>query len=365
MLIDCDNAGACVHSAGLPRYLPILLPASTSTRSPTHMLLTAILLGLGTLAPPPADTVSPQVDSVSMIVATSRLDSVMASDSLPPFDVPDTHVGVTGLDRANYRPGPLDFVTNLPGDWIDWTKETIVPENIPYAAAITVATVGLVLVDDDWYVGLRDSYLHDTSFQKASDMAVFIGDGKFQFGIGCLFGLYGFIANDSRAIRTASQTTEVILACGGVVQLLKHLTGRESPYVATSPTGRWALLPNQIEYHKHVPHYDAFPSGHVATALATLTVIMENYPEATWLPWVGYPAIGALAVGMVGAGIHWWSDYPLSIGLGYTFGRLVGSRRSDDRYEGDHASRLPDRSPHFSLSFFSDGSPALGLTWTR
>src|SRR5206468_3831503 len=116
-------------------------------------------------------------------------------------------------------------------------------------------------------------YARSESFRKFSDLAVNIGDGKYQFGLGLAFGAFGLITRDTTAIRTASQITEVILACGGVVQFLKHVTGRESPFVATTPTGRWALFPNQAEYAKHVPHYDAFPSGHLATALATLTVI--------------------------------------------------------------------------------------------
>jgi membrane-associated phospholipid phosphatase len=122
--------------------------------------------------------------------------------------------------------------------------------------------------------------------------------------------------------------TEVILAAGTVVQILKHSTGRESPFVATKPTGRWDFFPNQIEYHKKIPHYDAYPSGHVCTALATLTVIMENYPEATWLPYVGYPAVTWLAISMVGQGIHWVSDYPVSVAIGFGFGQIVSHKKS-------------------------------------
>ena len=55
---------------------------------------------------------------------------------------------------------------------------------------------------------------------------------------------------------------------------------------------------------------------------------MENYPEATWLPYVGYPAMTWLAISMVGQGIHWVSDYPLSIALGYAFGKIVSHKKS-------------------------------------
>jgi membrane-associated phospholipid phosphatase len=134
-------------------------------------------------------------------------------------------------------------------------------------------------------------------------MLEFMGDGKFQFGIVGVYAGYGLITDDTRALRTAVQITEAILSTGGVVQLLKHVSGRESPFVATEPTGLWEWFPNQIEYLKHVPHYDAMPSGHIATATTTLIVIAENYPE------------------------YKWSDIPLGIAIGYSFGMIASHPR--------------------------------------
>jgi membrane-associated phospholipid phosphatase len=124
-------------------------------------------------------------------------------------------------------------------------------------------------------------------------------------------------------LRTGSQITEAVLASGAVVQVLKHITGRQSPFVSTMPRGRWDFFPNQINYHKHVPSYDAYPSGHVTTALATVVVIAENYPNIKWISPVGYTLTGLLAISMVNTGIHWYSDYPLAVVLGYTFGMIA------------------------------------------
>ena len=179
-------------------------------------------------------------------------------------------------------------------------------------------------------------------------------------GLALLFGAYGFIADDSRALRTASQTVEVILACGAVVQFLKHTTGRESPFCATTPTGRWALFPNQIEYAKHVPHYDAFPSGHIATALATLTVIADNYDDQKWIRYIGYPVIGAVGIGLVATSIHWWSDIPLGLALGYSFGRIVsGHGRPDAGMARLGTGSVPD----LGVTLFSDGTPGIQASW--
>jgi hypothetical protein len=49
----------------------------------------------------------------------------------------------------------------------------------------------------------------------------------------------------------------------------------------------------------HVPSYDAFPSGHVTTALVTVIVIAENYSDIKWFKPVGYSITGLLAISMV------------------------------------------------------------------
>jgi membrane-associated PAP2 superfamily phosphatase len=159
--------------------------------------------------------------------------------------------------------------------------------------------------------------------KRWSDIFVQVGDGRTQFGLAGIYAIYGFIASDNRALTTGSQITEAVLASGAVVQLLKHITGRQSPFVSTRTGGRWDFFPNQINYLKHVPSYDAFPSGHVTTTLATVIVIAENYPDVKWIKPLGYTMTGLLAISMVNTGIHWYSDYPLAVVLGYSFGMIA------------------------------------------
>ena len=297
-------------------------------------------------------TIAAFVASADSIGAESSGGEMRSADTAAVLDS-------AGVGTTVSMPGVLDMFTNIPGDIWRWGGESLRVENIPMIAGIAVVTTALVLTDDVTLAPLKKEYESSPRFHQLSDWSVFVGDGKFQFGIAGLFAAYGFIAADQRAIRTASQTVEVILSCGAVVQLLKHLTGRESPFVATTPTGRWRLLPNQAEYAKHVPHYDAYPSGHVATALATLTVIAENYPEVPAIRYLGYPVIGMLAVGMVASGIHWWSDYPLSIALGYGFGRIVSHAAAP---EAGTSSLLRSGEPRFGMTLLPDGTPAASIT---
>ncbi len=258
----------------------------------------------------------------------------------------------TGIDR-NAEPGVFDMITNLPTDWYQFAKQNVTLSKAPLILGCAALTAALIVVDQPTWVPFKQAYQTSTPVQRLSDGLVFMGDGKFQFGLAGAFGIYGLLApkssNAERALRTASQTSEVILACGAVVQLLKHITGRESPIVSTERNGQWRFFPNQIDYAKHVPHYDAFPSGHLATATATLLVITNNYPEVTWLRPFGYVVLGGIATSLVASSIHWWSDFPLGFALGYAFGTLISpstkatSSASADQSEAAGSSSLLDR----------------------
>ncbi len=237
------------------------------------------------------------------------------------------------------------MITNIPGDWVRYSRMTFRVSEIPAFIGMTGLTVALVFTDDEtWQMSHR---LYSTSaFAKSgSDFFEYLGDGRPQFGLAGAFALYGFAAGDQRALRTASQTVEAILACGTVVQVLKHVTGRQSPFLSTRPGGVWDLFPNQIEYHKHVAKFDAYPSGHIATAMTTVTVVAENYPECGWMKPVGYTIVALIGISMGNTGIHWYSDYPLGLALGYSFGMLAAHRE-----DAESASAAGERSSKVTLA---------------
>jgi len=228
----------------------------------------------------------------------------------------------TGIEQE----APLEWYTmisNIPGDWVRYSQATFRTTEIPAFIGMTGLTVALVMTDDETW-RMSDRWYKSSPVVKSwSDIFEYMGDGRPQFGLAGAFAVYGFVAGDHRALRTASQTVEAILACGTVVQVLKHMTGRQSPFLSTRPGGVWDLFPNQIEYSKHVAKFDAYPSGHIATAMTTVTVIAENYPECTWMKPVGYTICALIGISMGNTGIHWYSDYPLGLALGYSFGMLA------------------------------------------
>ncbi len=219
-------------------------------------------------------------------------------------------------------------------------------EAAPYWWAVGLSTAVLIAFDDPLItaaehlgdqVGLTREDNTKTFFQ-VGDVAVlrlptdvgslmyFIGDGWTHAAIAASFLATGAWADDDRAYRTGFQIIEGMITTTIATQTIKHITGRESPYHASQPAGRWDFFPNQITYHENIPAYDAYPSGHLAVGSMVLTVIHKNYPEKTWVLPTGVTLLSLLSFQMMNNGVHWASDYPLAIALGYTFGSIAYER---------------------------------------
>jgi PAP2 superfamily len=215
------------------------------------------------------------------------------------------------------------FIQNIPRDWSQWAQTTFRQDEIGDWALVGGLTAALFVTDDMTYTPSKHLFESSDQARDLSNFAAEFGDGSSQFALAGALAAYGLAFNDQRALRTGSQIVEVVLGAGAVVQVLKHVTGRESPFTRSSATGIWKFFPDQLQYHKHVPAYDAFPSGHICTSVGTVVVVAENYPEVKWIRPVGYLLCTFIAVGMVNNGIHWYSDYPLGIFLGYSFGMIA------------------------------------------
>ncbi|MFN2602406.1 MAG: phosphatase PAP2 family protein [Gemmatimonadaceae bacterium] len=248
------------------------------------------------------------------------------------------------------KPRAFAFIKNFPSDIAGYSRITFRKKNAPKIGELALETAALIEEDQhitDRVYSLGSSLdLSHTSHQKTyahlslsvgsrklqlpiagpdniGTAMYFIGDGFTHFSIAGSFLAYGLAKNDNRAEQTASELTEAILTTGFATQLLKHLTGRESPFVSTERGGEWRIFPNQADYARHTPHYDAFPSGHMATAMATLTVISSNYSEYRYIRPVGYSMMSLLGFEMLNNKVHWASDYPLGIALGETFAKIA------------------------------------------
>ena len=271
--------------------------------------------------------------TLALLPALARSQECGASDPTP-FDefiwtvnpLTDLRVDADLRNRASVTaPTWYSMFSNLPGDWSRGISFTPKAQNARAIASIGVFTMSLMRVDNEMWRATRKFYRSSEIAREFSGYAVALGDGRLHLGIAGAFAGYGWLMDDSRALRTASQTVEAFLATGITVQLLKRVTGRECPNAATHQTGRWKFFPHLSQYDKHPTSYYAYPSGHISTAMGTLTVIAENYPEVRWLKPVGYTMVGGLGFGLVAKGMHWYSDLPVGIALGYLFGKVVSN----------------------------------------
>lgn len=254
-----------------------------------------------------------------------------------------------------YKPKPLKFAKNVPSDIYQLGKTAFSRKNLPKLGAILVGSALLSIVDQPItnatqqfgrYINLDPSRKSKTLIQfnigsfhvnameipdNANSAIYYLGEGWASMMIAGGFYSYGLVAHNYRALQTTSQITETIFALGLTTQFLKRITGRQSPFRAMDvpngvPGGDWHPFPNPARYQKKVSNFDAFPSGHLATAMATITILAGNYPDNKFIKPFGYSLMGLLGFSMLNNGVHWLSDYPLAIAIGYTCGKIALSR---------------------------------------
>lgn len=62
-----------------------------------------------------------------------------------------------------------------------------------------------------------------------------------------------------------------------------------------------------------------------------MTILHENYPNNPYILPIGYSLMIPLAFQMLNNGIHWASDYPLGLAIGYGFGHIIVQREKSKR----------------------------------
>ena len=260
-----------------------------------------------------------------------------------------------GNSMLFYRPRPFEFAKNVPSDIYLLGKAAFSKKNLPKLGLILAGSALLVAVDQPItdvskqfgrYINLDPARKSKTLIEfnignfhvnaleipdNMNSTIYYLGEGWASILIAGGFYSYGLATNDYRALQTTSQIAESIFALGLTTQFLKRITGRQSPFRAMAdpnpvPGGDWHPFPAPARYQKSVSNYDAFPSGHLATAMATVTILASNYPNNKYIKPVGYSLMGILGYAMLNNGVHWISDYPLAIAIGYTCGKIVVSR---------------------------------------
>ncbi len=245
------------------------------------------------------------------------------------------------------KPKPFSFLTNLPKDFAGIAKAPFKKNAVKPVLLVAASTALLVLLDQPLIDGAEkfSKNIHlspeenykdilnikvgktDISLLKAPEninTALYqLGQGFPSLLIGAGLFTYGKIHKDYRALSTANQLAESFIVMGVGTQFIKRMTGRQTPIAATQRGGAWHFFPSFKNYQTNTPNYDAFPSGHLATLMSTVTILTENYPEKKWIKPVGYSITGLVGFSMMNNKVHWVGDYPLAIALGYLCAKQV------------------------------------------
>ncbi len=228
--------------------------------------------------------------------------------------------------RISYLPGWYDMFTNVPLDFFDFGKSVINKNSIEPLLFLTLSTAALMTVDRKDWQNTKILCRRSPSLTNITKGVVNIGNGKWQLsaaGVGILAGL---VFRDHKIVNTSFESMEALISAGLFVQIVKRCTGRQSPADARRSSGAWELFPDFTEYQHSQPNFYSFPSGHIASTAAILTVITENFPQVVWLKPVSYAILGVLGFSLVANDMHWYSDLPFGLAVGYTFGKIISDR---------------------------------------
>jgi hypothetical protein len=84
-----------------------------------------------------------------------------------------------------------------------------------------------------------------------------------------------------------------------------------------------------------------------------------------WIRPVGYVCLAGIATGLVASSIHWWSDFPLALALGYGFGTLLSPNPDHDVSVTEPPSKNIGATNVTFYPSYADGAVGVGMnvTW--
>lgn len=253
----------------------------------------------------------PQADSQTKPQTEERVDWTRAITDIP-------HTSLLGLDMSFSKKALPYWGLVLGSTWVLFNNDEVILRSWQKTgrdqgignddnthAVLSVGSIDILRLPTD----------------KGSLM-YFLGDGWTHGAITIGFLANGYYNDNNHAFNTGLRLAHGMAVSTIFSQILKRGFGRESPYVRTEYRGKWRPFPSLSAYQEKTPQYDAMPSGHIMTATLTFTILNESYPEySSYIIPTGVAWCSLLGFQMVNNGVHWASDYPLGIAMGYVFGK--------------------------------------------
>lgn len=193
-------------------------------------------------------------------------------------------------------------------------------------------TTALIFADEDIDEWARTQ---KTKHEWVNKSSPFISEFGSNYGLYlvCANGLINAAFKNEKGVQTSLLATQAFLTSGIWTQIIKQLAGRERPkasYVFSHKEGgKWhGILARYLEDSpddRSKMSYDAFPSGHTATAFSIATVFATQYSNIKAIPIICYSAATAVGISRLTEHEHWASDVFVGAVIGYFSGKQVVS----------------------------------------
>jgi membrane-associated phospholipid phosphatase len=206
-----------------------------------------------------------------------------------------------------------------------WTA----PFHLNLKSALLFGTVlagtGILIANDEGiYKNFKSFQSRHSWVAKVSPNSTMLGDWGVDCGIAGLFFLSGVAFKDEKARNTGLMALETLLHTGFLAQVVKHLAGRQRPWVENGIDYWYGPAAFFKRYTQgFFSRYDSFFSGHTVSAWGVATVIAENYKNHFWVPLTCYGLATLVGLSRLTENDHWMSDVFVGAVVGYAVGKMV------------------------------------------
>jgi membrane-associated phospholipid phosphatase len=230
-------------------------------------------------------------------------------------------------------------------------------ESSMWIGAGVLITGALIASDQATYNTIRRTKQNNGWMRKVSPYISNFGSWYGVSVIGAFTG-FGLLFHNQKALETSYLAAESFLTSGLWVRGLKMLAGRERPsaeniYSHESGGEWWGPL---VEFNRKrnggrsVSSFDAFPSGHTASAFSIATVFANQYSSTLVVPIISYSLASLVGIARIIDDTHWASDVFVGAVIGYLTSKEVmfnnpseRSRREMNKNAAENKKSIRDR----------------------
>jgi membrane-associated phospholipid phosphatase len=172
-------------------------------------------------------------------------------------------------------------------------------------------------------------------------------------------GVVSAVFKNEKGVQTSLLATQAMITSGVWVNIIKIFTGRERPKAdyafSKAPGGTWygpfAAYDQDLKKRKPVSEFDAFPSGHTATAFSIATVIATQYNDKKAIPVICYTAASLVGLSRLTEHQHWASDVFVGGLMGYLCGKQVVKHFNKTHQNQSLSSKSKNRSEVYFIQY--------------